>query len=108
MHDAVQVGTVALEEFVRAHIDLHVEIPRRRAALAGLATPAAADVHAALAAYQDEMVPRGVAVVTGARAQLGFYQDGWQKVRILGHPLRELPREKVEVGPEGVRITPVE
>ncbi|KAI0599996.1 hypothetical protein F4775DRAFT_599524 [Biscogniauxia sp. FL1348] len=82
------------------------------AALAGLKDSAGGAggelVREALAGYQAEMVPRGVGVVTGARAQLGFYQGDWEKVRILGRPLERLPWEKVEVGPEGVRVTRVD
>ncbi|KAI1487404.1 hypothetical protein F5X96DRAFT_650202 [Biscogniauxia mediterranea] len=79
------------------------------AALAGLKKDSAgADkerVHEALASYQAEMVPRGVNIVTGAKAQLGFYRHNWEKVRILGLPLEKLPWEKVEAGPEGVKVT---
>ncbi|KAI5926648.1 hypothetical protein F4810DRAFT_724262 [Camillea tinctor] len=65
-------------------------------------------VRDALAEYQAEMVPRGVNVVSGARAQFGFFRNEFQKVRIMGHPPEKLQWEKVEVGSEGVKVTPLE
>ncbi|KAI1503047.1 hypothetical protein F5X99DRAFT_131774 [Biscogniauxia marginata] len=73
--------------------------------LAQLQATDADAVHRALAAYQEEMVPRGVKVVTAARSQFSAYGGDGSKVRILGRPLDKLPDEKAEIGPEGVRIT---
>ncbi|KAI8634039.1 hypothetical protein F5Y19DRAFT_470203 [Xylariaceae sp. FL1651] len=76
--------------------------------LAGLNSADREPVLEAVKAYQDEMVPRGVSVVRGARELLSIVRDGYGEVRVGGRPVSRLPSEKIELGPEGARRTILE
>ncbi|KAI1338678.1 hypothetical protein F5Y15DRAFT_386605 [Xylariaceae sp. FL0016] len=67
-------------------------------------------VHQAFAAYQDEMVPRGAAMVKSARSQLSLYRNDLLAagVRVIGHEPVKLPKETLEFGSDGVCSVPVQ
>ncbi|CAJ2501834.1 Uu.00g046870.m01.CDS01 [Anthostomella pinea] len=71
--------------------------------LGQLRTADTASIHEAFTAYQEEMVPRGASVVRGARAQVDLYYKDLAKVRMLGQQAVGLPKERMEMGTDGIR-----
>ncbi|XXG94221.1 hypothetical protein Hte_000474 [Hypoxylon texense] len=71
--------------------------------IAELKTPDDAALYRALSTFYGEMLPRGAEAVELSR----YFQQNFRKdkagVKAWGHPVRSLPDEKLEIGPEGVR-----
>ncbi|KAI5866507.1 FAD/NAD(P)-binding domain-containing protein [Durotheca rogersii] len=68
-----------------------------------LAAPDDASLFRALTTFYAEMLPRGAEAVNLSR----YFQENFRKdataVKAWGHPVRSLPDERLEIGPEGVR-----
>ncbi|KAI1381966.1 FAD/NAD(P)-binding domain-containing protein [Hypoxylon crocopeplum] len=68
-----------------------------------LEAPDDAALHRMLTTFYAEMLPRGAEAVERSR----YFQQNFRKdkdgVYAWGHPVKSLPDEKLEIGPEGVR-----
>ncbi|KAI0378040.1 FAD/NAD(P)-binding domain-containing protein [Hypomontagnella monticulosa] len=68
-----------------------------------LETPDDAALYRALTTFYGEMLPRGAEAVELSR----YFQHNFRKnkvgVRAWGHPVKSLPDEKLDIGPEGIR-----
>ncbi|KAI2613790.1 FAD/NAD(P)-binding domain-containing protein [Hypoxylon fragiforme] len=61
-----------------------------------------AALHRALTTFYGEMLPRGAEAVETSRTFQHEFRKDKTGVHAWGHPVRSLPDEKIEIGPEGV------
>ncbi|KAI1384921.1 FAD/NAD(P)-binding domain-containing protein [Hypoxylon trugodes] len=71
--------------------------------IAELEAPDDAALYRALTTFYSEMLPRGAQAVEHSRYFQARFRKDKTAVKAWGHPVRSLPDERLDIGPEGIR-----